>query len=227
MAEVDVAAKYAAWEAAGDVNQPLRLSNLRVHALPPLPALARHVRIRGCRQLLRLPEPFPPGLLTLRCIEGALTTLPPFPPTLVELYCSHNKLTTLPPLPENLVLLYCNDNALTRLPPLPLTLQYVGCWHNRLRSLPDMCAPAALHLDTHHTMVAGAVLNAAIDNPELELRWSPPTNIVDFNRIEMYRRVGYARPPWQAVWRIFAIEKHVAARARLGAALPGPALLYV
>ena len=92
-------------------SDTLRIHDLNIHSLPPLPPNFRTVFLTG-NQLTVLP-PLPPTLRWLDCSDNQLTTLPVLPPTLQLLNCSNNQLTTSPAIPPNIISFNFQYNPIT------------------------------------------------------------------------------------------------------------------
>jgi uncharacterized repeat protein (TIGR01451 family) len=91
-------------------------------------------------QLTSLPA-LPNSLLYLDCMSNNLTSLPTLPNSLLNLHCPGNDLVSLPTLPNNLISLNCNSNSLDYLPALPNSIKRLHCSGNQqlssFISLPD------------------------------------------------------------------------------------------
>jgi hypothetical protein len=134
----DAQARIDAWVAAGDLDEPLTISNqFGLTELPPLP---EGLRILNCTNnfMLRQLSPLPSTLQELTCSANKLTELPELPDSLVYLSCGAQPLTSLPSLPPNLQTLSCLRANLTTLPPLPQSLTYLDCRFNKLTELPPL-----------------------------------------------------------------------------------------
>lgn len=124
------------WKDAKDSFLILKLNNLGLTSLPPLPI---HLKLLDCQlnNLTSLSQ-LPRGLLLLQCNNNKLKSLPTLPPNLTDLDCSTNELEDLPEFPEILYMINCSRNKLQSLPTLPESLTMLYCNSNKLQSLPDL-----------------------------------------------------------------------------------------
>jgi Leucine-rich repeat (LRR) protein len=146
---------------ARPVPEEVRLLNLPIMKLPPLPSTLKRFECCGAsitdlstevlpptletfryyrgKNLMKLPEHLPAGLKTLVIQDRQLESLPPLPDTLEILGCQATQLKSLPAtLPPNLYGLDCSDTEISSLPPLPAGLTLLYCSNTKISSLPTL-----------------------------------------------------------------------------------------
>lgn len=100
-----------------DSLRSLSFSTNNVTTLPALPD-SLWTFIGNSNPIDSLPNPLPPTLQRLNCIDCQLSKLPEFPSTLRYLTCTRNNITVLPELPSYMVSVSISQNPISCLPQL-------------------------------------------------------------------------------------------------------------